>query len=490
MKFRLIHKLLIALFASTAVVLLLILWVARVNIGKGFEDFLLEQERVFMPELATELGEWYTQRGDWSALKANPRRFYQMLNLTLLDIRHGNMPHGNRELPGDDRRPPPSYSPPEDGPARRGSHPPPRGEGRLHRRVFLLDAGYETVIGHVSHNFPREKLTPVEADGEVVGWLGVVSPQAMLAPAERAFVERMKRVLWLGLGLGLVVAAILAWILSRHLGQPVSAATNGIRKLASGDYSVKLETRGTDEIARLGDDINQLARALSDNRDARKRWMADMAHELRTPLAIMQGELEAISDGIRPLSEASISSIDEELRNLNKLVDDLSQLAMSDSGALAYEMHPVDLVELVRTSMEPARNRALEKGLEFSAALPAKPVMATGDDQRLRQLVRILLDNAVLYTDSPGRIDLSLEMHDGEACLQVSDSPPGVPEAECERLFERLYRRESSRNRNSGGSGLGLSIARNIASAHGGSIEASPGPLGGLLLQLRIPVQA
>jgi two-component system sensor histidine kinase BaeS len=113
--------------------------------------------------------------------------------------------------------------------------------------------------------------------------------------------------------------------------------------------------------------------------------------------------------------------------------------------------------------------------------------MVSGDDQRLRQLMRILLDNSVVYTDAPGDIEVSLETQDKEIILQISDSPPGVPENDCEQLFERLYRRESSRNRNSGGSGLGLSIARNIATAHGGSISASPGSLGGLCIRLTLP---
>ena len=213
-----------------------------------------------------------------------------------------------------------------------------------------------------------------------------------------------------------------------------------------------------------------------------------MAHELRTPLSIIRGELEAVSDGVRPLDETSLASIREEVNHLNTLVDDLHHLALSDSGALAYHMNPVNLAALLQTSLDSVLHRAEEKGIEVQLHLPEEPVMVSGDDQRLRQLFRILLDNAVLYTDAPGSIEVSLGAEGKEIGLQISDSPPGVPEAECEQLFDRLYRRESSRNRNSGGSGLGLAIARNIAIAHGGSINAGPSQLGGLSVQLKMPV--
>ena len=495
MKLRLIHKLLIALFASAALVLLLIVWVAKVNIGRGFENFLAEQERALMPEFAAQLADWYADNGSWEVLQMNPRLFHQMLNATFLDLRQED----GFQLEQDFRPPrrPPQKRPPgknkppgkkPGGEKHRRTHP--RGDdGALHRRVFLLDTDFDAVIGHSSRQFPRDDLIAIDVGGQTVGWLGVTSPNISMGPAERAFADRIQRVLWLGLALGLGVAAVLAWLLARHLGQPVSAVAGGMRKLASGDYSVEVDTRGGDEIARLSHDVNQLAHALSENRDARQRWMADMAHELRTPLAIIQGELEAISDGVRPFNEATLASIREEVSNLSQLIDDLHHLALSDSGALAYQMKNLDLVSLLESSRDFIRTRAAEKGISFSASIPSEAILVNGDDQRLRQLVRILLDNALLYTDAPGEIQVSLDVDGSNVHLVVNDSPPGVPESECERLFERLYRRESSRNRNSGGSGLGLSIARNIADTHGGSIHASPGSLGGLEVTFTMPVQ-
>jgi two-component system sensor histidine kinase BaeS len=151
-------------------------------------------------------------------------------------------------------------------------------------------------------------------------------------------------------------------------------------------------------------------------------------------------------------------------------------------------MHPVDITTLLQTSMDSLRHRAEEKGIDVRAKLDETPVMVSGDEQRLRQLLRILFENSVSYTDAPGVIEVALDTQDGEICLQISDTPPGVPAEECEKLFDRLYRRESSRNRKSGGSGLGLAIARNIAQAQGGAISASPSHSGGLSLQVRLPV--
>jgi two-component system sensor histidine kinase BaeS len=216
--------------------------------------------------------------------------------------------------------------------------------------------------------------------------------------------------------------------------------------------------------------------------------MSDMAHELRTPLAIISGELEAMSDGIRPLDTEHLASVREEVKHLSSLVDDLHSLTLTDSGALAYKMRPLHLNELLQLAAESFTGRMSSKALNLNISLPDSHVKLQGDEHRLRQLLHNLFDNSVRYTDEGGSISVSLTVEGKQAMLVISDSAPGASEDECENLFQRLYRIEGSRNRNSGGSGLGLAICRNIVEAHGGQIKAKPSALGGLEISAMLPL--
>jgi two-component system sensor histidine kinase BaeS len=184
-----------------------------------------------------------------------------------------------------------------------------------------------------------------------------------------------------------------------------------------------------------------------------------------------------------------LDSVRDEVKHLSALVDDLHNLALTDSGALAYKMQVVDLNELVQLAVDSFQGRAMEKNLKLSYDNQQHNLSLQGDEQRLRQLLRNLMDNAVRYTDAGGKISISLKKVGQRAQLIISDTAPGANAEECEQLFERLYRLESSRNRNSGGSGLGLAICRNIVEAHSGQITAEPGPDGGLKITTILPLE-
>ena len=498
MKLKLIHKLLIALFACTAVVLVLITAATRVSIGRNFVDFLHQQERGRAEQLAGELVDWYGNKGSWDEFVNNPRGFYKLVfiawpqgsQIGLLSDPQSGLKHE----PG--QRPEGRLTSPNSSEGRRGPGPgrgPPGGPSggprdSLHQRIFLLDSDKSPVIGQVPPEFGEKDLLPIEVNGVTAGWLGVAMVHSVELPEAEAFLEHQRSSLLLGLATGLVVAALLAWLLARHLSRPINQVAGGIRALAAGDFKTRLDTKGNDEIARLGDDVNRLSSTLSEHETVRKRWMSDIAHELRTPLAIISGELEAMSDGVRPLNKEQLGSVREEVKHLSTLVDDLHKLALTDSGALAYKMQTVDLDELVQLVIDSFMGRLADKELELRYESPGKRIKVQGDEQRLRQLLTNLLDNAVRYTSAGGKITIKLKAEQRQAQLTISDTAPGASAEECERLFERLYRLEASRNRNSGGSGLGLAISRNIVSAHGGQITAEPGPDGGLLIITTLPM--
>jgi two-component system sensor histidine kinase BaeS len=492
MKLKLIHKLLIAMFACTALVLVLVTLLTRASIGRGFVDFLQQQERNQVEQLVPELADWYSDRGSWKELSDNPREFRRLVFVALLDgsetrfdfrpegepgaLRAGRRGARNPGGPGQGLGPGPGPGP---GPGRRNTLP---------QRVFLLSNDMTAVIGQVPANYSQDSLMPIGVDGQNVGWLGIAWLGDVKLPEEEAFILQLRKSLIIGLGLGLLIAAILSWLLARHLSRPVNEVAAGIRALAAGDFKTRLEVRGEDEIARLGDDVNRLASALSEHESARKRWVADMAHELRTPLAIIRGELEAMYDGVRPMGKQQLASVQEEVKHLASLVDDLHSLNMTDSGALAYKMQNVNLTDLIELSVDAFQGRVLEKNLKVSWIKPPQQVGINGDEQRLRQLMHNLMDNAVRYTDADGSISMSLSRERQSVKFSISDSTPGASLEECERLFERLYRLEGSRNRNYGGSGLGLAICRNIVEAHGGQIVAKPSLAGGLEITVTLPL--
>ncbi len=482
MKLKLIHKLLIAMFACAALVLLLNTLVTRASIGRGFVDFLQQQERGQVELVVPALETWYAGHGSWDKLAGNPREFYGLVFNALLQDSDARLEFGPQRSNQQPRgRHGPGFPGPNGGPG-------PLGRNGLPQRIFLLEADYTPVIGEVPPDNARGKLLAIKVNGSIAGWLGFAMIRGIELPAEEAFITQLRNNLLIGLGLGLAVAALLAWLLARHLSRPVNQVAEGIRSLAAGDYNKRLQTRGSDEIARLGEDVNRLSSVLSDHESTRKRWMSDMAHELRTPLAIISGELEAMSDGVRPLDKEQLDSVRNEVSHLSALVNDLHSLTLTDSGALAYKMQAVDLDELVQLTVDSYRGQAAAKGLEISYSGPDSALRLQGDEQRLRQLLRNLLDNSVRYTDTGGKISVMLRKDRRQARFSIGDSAPGASVDECERLFERLYRLEGSRNRNSGGSGLGLAICRNIVEAHGGEISAQPGPDGGLLITATLPL--
>jgi two-component system sensor histidine kinase BaeS len=226
---------------------------------------------------------------------------------------------------------------------------------------------------------------------------------------------------------------------------------------------------------------------LEKQESSRRNFMADVSHELRTPLAVLKGELEALQDGMRPLTPQTVQSLQAEVAILGKLVNDLHDLSLADVGGLAYRCGEMDLSKLAGDCLGAFRERFASRNLRVETQL-REGVKVHADADRLAQIVNNLLENTVRYTDEGGRIVISLRAESGKAVLDLQDSAPGVPEESLPRIFERLYRVESSRNRERGGSGLGLSICRCVVEAHGGTIVARASSLGGLWIEVRLPL--
>ena len=305
-------------------------------------------------------------------------------------------------------------------------------------------------------------------------------------PADREFVLSQARgSLALALGLLGLAVALSVWM-ARHMLRRMAALTEASRQWAAGHYAARADERGRDELSELAADFNRMAEAQSRSLDARNRWMADISHELRTPVAILRGELQALQDGIRPLDRDALNSLAAETERLARRIAELQDLARSDGSGMQYRFHRVECVELVRHAVESQRGACVEAGLEISLSTPATCWIERGDPDRLDQLVGNLLSNSRRYTDAPGRIAVSLDtLQGGRVRLRVEDSAPGVPESDLNSLFARHWRAEEAAAR-AEGSGLGLALCRNIVEAHGGRISASSSELGGLRIEIEL----
>ena len=286
----------------------------------------------------------------------------------------------------------------------------------------------------------------------------------------------------------LLVAVAISLPLARLPVRPLRKLAAATSHLSSGHYDVRVPVESDDEFGHLSRDFNALALSLDKNEQARRQFVADISHELRTPLTILGGEIEAIQDGIQELSLESIGSLQVEVFRINRLVEDLYQLALSDVGALAYRKSEVNVVEIITETINRVTSQFEERGVALTVFMPKEPLFVFADAERLTQLFDNLLNNSQKYTDSGGTLDITVEQAHGAVTIDFKDSEPGVLEEERTKLFDRLYRVEGSRNRGTGGAGLGLAICRNIVEAHEGVIEALNSPLGGVWIRITLPL--
>lgn len=448
--------------------------VQQLAFERGLLGYVRALEREQVARIADALAEEYARSGDWRRLAGNPRAFGRLVARTLgqperdPDARpHG--PRGPRGAPDA-----PAFGP--------------RGLAGLRPRLLLLDAEGRPVVGNPT--VPRDApALPVESGGRRVGTL-LLRPLPMLETDwDRRFAADQRAAAATIAVVVLLVALLAAWVWARGLAAPLRALAGAAHALAAGDFDVRVPVRGRDEFAALSEDFNRMAEALAAARRARRQWMAEIAHELRTPLAVLRGEIEALIDGVRRPDAATLGSLREEVQRLARLTDDLHQLALSDVGALDYRMEPLAFDRLVTEACAAHAPVFAAAGLELAWVPPPAPLPSLrGDAARLRQMVDNLLANACRHTRAPGRAEVGLSRHGDQVVLRVDDTPPGVTPEQRARLFEPFFRADASRDRATGGAGLGLALVARIAAAHGGRAWAESSPLGGLRVAVELPL--
>jgi two-component system OmpR family sensor kinase len=329
---------------------------------------------------------------------------------------------------------------------------------------------------------------PLVLDGRTVGTLlALRSAGVALDSLGQAFLSQVRASLaWAAL-LAAVLSLALGIAVSRLLTAPLGRLTRAAQAVAGGDLSQRVEVQGRDEIGELGSAFNRMTASLAQAETLRKNLMADVAHELRTPLTVVQGNLQAILDGIYPLEMAQVASLYDETRLLTRLVDDLHDLALADAGQLRLERAPVDLAALVRAAADHFAPAAEAAGVALELAVAEDVPEVAGDAGRLAQVLRNLLSNALRHTPPGGHVRVALDRAAGWARLQVADSGSGIAPEDLPHVFDRFYRGDGDRRRAGGGAGLGLAIARQLVTAHGGRIEVASPPGDGATFTVLLP---
>jgi two-component system sensor histidine kinase BaeS len=398
-------------------------------------------------------------------------------------------PHPGDRLPPPLREPPP---PPESGrfqdpePGNR----PPRGPDGILGRVQIFDLDGQWIAGRAQPQSQKTVSRAIKVEGREVGWVRLTR-EPQLRDVDASFLKRQYTGLLLAMAATLAVMLALAWWVAGRWSRPLRSLQQATRRMAQGELGVQVPPQGAREITGLIDDVNTLSSSLKKLESARRMWIAQISHELRTPLAVLRGEFEAIEDGARQPTPVVIASLREEVMQLIRLVSDLHTLSMADMGQLRCEFTHGDVASVVQRVARRFEARAAQSGLTLTVD-PGPDMAVSWDFGRVEQLLGNLLENALRYTHAPGRVVISWRKAGPGARLVVEDSAPGVSAQDLAQLFEPLFRADSARARRGGehGSGLGLSIAQAIVTAHQGGIWAKTSDLGGLAVTVDLPLMA
>jgi len=328
---------------------------------------------------------------------------------------------------------------------------------------------------------------PVMGGGQQLGTLIVNSQGASLNPDEEIFLSAAKRSALVGGGIACGLALLLASLFIPQVLSPLRVLSRATDRIAQGDLSQRVSLKARDEFGRLGSSFNRMVDNLSRSEKLRRTMTADIAHELRTPVTIVQGNLEAILDGIFTPDTETIMPIYEQTLHLGRLIDDLQELALAEAGELRMEEEPTDLTKLANQVVETV-DSSLDEGPTISVSAEEDLPEIVVDPLRIRQVLANLLGNAVRYTPTDGSVHVELLKQDDAIEVRVTDTGPGITPEDLPHLFERFYRGDWARARRTGGSGLGLAIAKQWVEAHGGTIRAENIESGGARFTFRLPL--
>ena len=359
-------------------------------------------------------------------------------------------------------------------------------------RMILVDT--EKIVVADSQGDLLGKPYESDSPGTILQSPGKRGPMAMLYISEAKsaslyiLYNAMGRFLIWGACVAIAIALIITFFLSRRISAPICALTETARKLGQGDFSQRVQVRDKTEVGELGQAFNSMAGDLQKGERLRRNMVADVAHELRTPLSNVRGYLEAIREGVVKPDAATIRSLEEETTLLSRLVDDLQDLSLAEAGKLELVCQSEDIAELINRTVAAVQAQAIAKEVSLSTDLPQELPLVNIDSHRISQVLRNLLENALAHTAKGDAINVAAARQGDWVEISVADTGEGIPPGDLPNIFERFYRVDKSRARATGGSGLGLTIVKHLIESHGGMIEVQ-GKLGeGSRFSFTLPV--
>jgi len=429
-----------------------------------FGRFVLDQ---YVEQQANRWAEYYQAQGSWAGVpEAQPVPF------------------------ADWGRPPAQDAPPKPAPPGGNREPDPRWNQVLlvdqQGRAVTAGLGYEVGDTVSAEAIARGK--PIRVDGNAVGVMLTDSRVSTRFSSRPSFLLEFYRALGIS-ALGATCVALLTGVLLAHsLTRPIREITDATRSMAQGNLEQRIPVRSKDELGAMAESFNQMSAELARAEGARKQMTADIAHELRTPLSLILGHAEALSDGVLPSSPESLSVIYDEAQRLARQVEDLRTLSLSDAGELPLHRELIAPAELLEHAVAAHRPQAQERGIELIMTAESTLPDLFADPDRIGQVLSNLLNNALRHTPERGRIVMAAVAVGDEVRFSVQDSGPGIEPQHLGRVFDRYYRMDRSRSREGGGSGLGLAISRSLVQGHGGRIWAESTPGQGATFCFTLPV--
>ncbi len=352
-----------------------------------------------------------------------------------------------------------------------------RGQGRGRPPLLLADATGNVVYDERNQRVDttlstseRDTALSIEVQGVTAGYLLVgAQGRGTLAASEQDYLDQLQRTLLIAALIAAGLGITLGLVISRTVSRPLAQLAQAARAFAAHRWDQRVKVGGTEEVAEVSFAFNNMADALQQAETLRRNLMADVAHELRTPLTVLQGNLRAMLDGVYPLERGEIATLYDETRLLNRLVDDLRELALAEAGHLKLNLQPFDLATLIGSTVTNFMPVAGERGLTLNTHIE-QAVDVRADLDRVAQVLRNLIANALWHTSPQGYITIDAQQIDRDWRISVTDTGEGIAPEDVPHVFDRFYRADKSRPHYHGGSGLGLAIAKSLVEAMGGQI--------------------
>ncbi|NHC03506.1 sensor histidine kinase efflux regulator BaeS [Acinetobacter sp. 187] len=356
----------------------------------------------------------------------------------------------------------------------------------LSARLSLYDAKQQFILGEPSEN--PVSYRAIMVNDQIVGYLGLRPVLDQDDALSINFFSNQKRYLLLIYILTLMASLVAALLLATYFKKPIQQLLNATRELTKGNFQHQVKVNRNDELGDLSTEINQLALILDQHENSRRQWVADTSHELKTPLAVLQAQIEAMQDGIRKPTPEHFDSMLRQVSSLKKLTQDLADLAQAEAQQLNFYFTEADPWDVVLQEIENFKPKFDQADLTISAQGQGTHLQL--DVDRFKQIMVNLLGNSIRYTEAGGEVKVHTEQDAHNWSVIVDDSPLGLTDEQLAQLGQRFYRVDDSRTRSTGGTGLGLALSGKIAQGLGGTLTFDHSPLGGLRCKLTFPKQS